>query len=342
VTDSDNRRRSADEAADRMTGLLDAVGDEPLLLKYDSLLRGNIGAELAVVARRRPVLFCSAVPAIGRTLRDGVVYVDGVPLHRAGLWSAETTDAPADVAGALAPAATTSIPLSTVRTDALDSALDAGLQTGAVLVADAETDADLRRLARAAVARGAVLAGAAGLAGALSDLVSASASVALPTAQSRDTMFVLGTASLALRAQLDLLERAGVEVLRLDADGAPTAAVPTLGDVAVVVDAPVDPARSQHVVAALADLALRCAGSRNLVLSGGETARCVLDALGIERLTPASQPHTGAVLSLAPDGRRVVTRPGSYGGADSLTRILAEIATSFGAASRTIERKALA
>jgi hypothetical protein len=68
----------------------------------------------------------------------------------------------------------------------------------------------------------------------------------------------------------------------------------------------------------------------------------VLEALGIDRLAPASQPHTGAVLSLAAEGRRVVTRPGSYGGADSLTRILAEIATSFDVAARITERKALA
>lgn len=342
VVDSDNRRRLPEEAAERMTALLADVGDEPLLLKYDSLLRGNIGAELATVLRHRPVLFCSAVPAIGRTLRDGVVHVDGVPLHRAGLWDAESTHAPVDVAAALVPAAATSVPLSTVRTGALESALDAGLSAGAVIVADAETDADLRLLAQAAVARGYVLAGAAGLASALSDLVRDAPVPALPAPPSRDTLFVLGTASTAARAQLALLERAGVEVLRLDADGAPTAAVPTLGDVAVVVDAPVDPARSQQIVSSLADLALRCAGSRNLVLSGGETARAVLDALGIDRLVPTSQPHMGAVLSLVADGRRVVTRPGSYGGADSLTRILAEIATSFDAAARTTERKALA
>ena len=343
VTDSDNRRRTAVEAAERMIALVADVGEDPLLLKYDSLLRGNIGAELAVVLRRRPVLFSYAVPAIGRTLRDGVVHVDGVPLHSAGLWDAELTDAPADVVAALAPTPAASVPLSTVRSGAaLAAALDAGRDAGAVLVADAETDADLRLIARAAVARGYVLAGAAGLAAALSDLVGDAPLPALPEPPSRDTLFVLGTASTALRTQLNLLERAGVEVLRLDADGAPTAAVPPLGDVAVVVDAPVDPARSQQIVAALADLALRCAGSRNLVLSGGETARSVLDALGIDRLAPTSQPHTGAVLSLVDDGRRVITRPGSYGAADSLTRILAEIATSFDAAARITERKALA
>ncbi len=63
----------------------------------------------------------------------------------------------------------------------------------------------------------------------------------------------------------------------------------------------------------------------DLVLTGGETARRVLDALDIDRLTPVGQIHHGAVHTQAPDGTSVVTRPGSFGGPDSLLTILAAL-----------------
>jgi D-threonate/D-erythronate kinase len=59
-----------------------------------------------------------------------------------------------------------------------------------------------------------------------------------------------------------------------------------------------------------------------LVLTGGETARAVVDAIGITTLHPVHEIHHGAVESVTTDGRRVVTRPGSFGTADSLVAIV--------------------
>jgi 4-hydroxythreonine-4-phosphate dehydrogenase len=59
-----------------------------------------------------------------------------------------------------------------------------------------------------------------------------------------------------------------------------------------------------------------------LVLTGGETARAVVDAIGLTTLRPIYEIHHGAVASVASDGRRIVTRPGSFGGADSLVDIV--------------------
>ncbi|MGW3342168.1 four-carbon acid sugar kinase family protein [Nonomuraea rubra] len=64
----------------------------------------------------------------------------------------------------------------------------------------------------------------------------------------------------------------------------------------------------------------------DLVLTGGETARRVLDALQVRELTPVAQIHHGAVHCLTPEGRSVVTRPGSFGERDSLVRIAAHLA----------------
>ncbi|MCM3811782.1 hypothetical protein ND808_39170 [Streptomyces sp. DR7-3] len=63
-------------------------------------------------------------------------------------------------------------------------------------------------------------------------------------------------------------------------------------------------------------------GAVDLVLTGGETARHVLDALAVAELDPVGQVHHGAVHLSTPDGRSVVTRPGSFGDPDSLRQIV--------------------
>src|SRR5919202_671771 len=92
---------------------------------------------------------------------------------------------------------------------------------------------------------------------------------------------------------------------------------------------PLAPADSRRLSAGLADLATQAlagvGGRVDLVLTGGETARRVLDALGVTRLTPLGQVYHGAVLSRLPGGASVVTRPGSFGSPDSLLSILAAL-----------------
>ena len=76
-----------------------------------------------------------------------------------------------------------------------------------------------------------------------------------------------------------------------------------------------------------ARLATSAAGDRDLVVSGGATARAVLAALGIRILRPVAELHHGAVVSHA-GIRRVVTRPGSYGDPTSLQAALACLASA--------------
>src|SRR5205823_12867102 len=51
--------------------------------KTDSALRGNIAAELRALAELYPqwrIGYAPAYPALGRTVNQGVLYVDGVPV----------------------------------------------------------------------------------------------------------------------------------------------------------------------------------------------------------------------------------------------------------------------
>ena len=83
VIDTETRHLTesgAAEVIDRLTGSSPRL----ILKKTDSTLRGNIGAELRALARAYPewrIAFVPAYPALGRTVRDGRVYVDGVPVH---------------------------------------------------------------------------------------------------------------------------------------------------------------------------------------------------------------------------------------------------------------------
>jgi hypothetical protein len=146
------------------------------------------------------------------------------------------------------------------------------------------------------------------------------------------------------------LIEAGVAEIRLPAaalldgewaDGWPDRLAAEVGAGPVVVrldpDTPVAPSDSRKLSAELGELVGRTlarTGPVDLVLTGGETARRVLDALGVTRLTPLGQIHHGAVMCRLPDGAAVVTRPGSFGGPDSLRSILAALRASAAPPSR--------
>lgn len=63
----------------------------------------------------------------------------------------------------------------------------------------------------------------------------------------------------------------------------------------------------------------------DLILTGGETAREVLDILGIRTLEPLGAVEHGAVISLADDGRLVGTKPGSFGDDQALLQLYSSI-----------------
>src|SRR3954470_21157425 len=92
VLDLDSRHCPAEEAADAVRGALRLAptGDTLVLKKIDSLLRGNVAAEVtALAADGAGVVVAPALPVAGRVVRAGVVHIDGVPLHEGDAWRAE-------------------------------------------------------------------------------------------------------------------------------------------------------------------------------------------------------------------------------------------------------------
>ncbi|MEV0490004.1 4-hydroxythreonine-4-phosphate dehydrogenase PdxA [Streptomyces atratus] len=338
VFDLDSRQLSAAGAAARITAVMTGAAPGTLVLKkVDSLLRGNLASEIAaLVATGRGVLLAPALPTAHRTVRDGVLHTDSVPLHTGHAWRAEATPPPRSVAEALrVPVAL--LGLTAVRDSAhrLRTALCEALATGLPVVADAETDADLDALLAAAldVDPRVALAGSGGLALALGRTLGGGPPARLPPPgpAARPLLVVVGTAEPVAAEQVRRLVSDGAALYALDPRAAhPGDPPPPLRSGITVLtlrqNGPPDPAAAralaQNLARTAATLLDAAPGPADLVLTGGETARRVLDALAVRELRPLGQVHHGAVFAVTPDGRSVVTRPGSFGDADSL-RVIA-------------------
>lgn len=88
IIDTETRHLSPDAAAAIVyETVLSAQQFAPQLIykKTDSTLRGNIAAELRALMQACPdrsLVYVPAYPEMGRTVRNGHLFVDGVPVHR--------------------------------------------------------------------------------------------------------------------------------------------------------------------------------------------------------------------------------------------------------------------
>ena len=358
VVDLDDRELPPTEASARAVAALLAwpagTPSPRVLAKFDSLLRGGLAARVGVLHTRGGAVVAPALPALRRAVRDGVLTVDGEPLSETAAWATQGMAAPRSVAAALAPLPTVLLDLPTVRSTSLPDAVARAVRDGLVPVCDGDCEGDLDAVVSAVAALSdelpdLALAGSAGLAAALGRTWSAAPAAPPPQSGPRGPLIVVGTAEPVAARQVDLLIEAGVPEVRLpaaallDAEWAdwPDRLAEAVGAGPVVVrldpDTPVAPSDSRKLSAELGEMVGRTlarTGPVDLVLTGGETARRVLDALGATRLTPLGQIHHGAVMCRLPDGAAVVTRPGSFGGPDSLLSILAALRASAAPPSR--------
>jgi D-threonate/D-erythronate kinase len=331
------------------------AGDHrPTLLfkKVDSTLRGNVGAELAAALKARRgeatlpervvALFAPASPAHGRTTVGGRQMVHGQFLENADLWPDQPVRPRSDLAGILRESGLScaSIGLQVVRAGAhaLETTMIGLASEVDVLVCDAQTDADLEAITTAAAVLDpkTVWCGSAGLAryipratGFLPRFDSAPTFVAGPT------LFVVGSpahASLdqtrALAAAPDIIAITIPHAVLLSTQPAAvlqeharliSAGLQQGMDVLVQLDAAETCAAgdARRLTSSLARMLAPCADhARALVATGGETARSILDAWGIQRLRLLGEVEPGLPWSIAEGWRRpliILTKAGSFG-----------------------------
>ncbi|NAZ77904.1 hypothetical protein GTQ99_21195, partial [Kineococcus sp. T13] len=144
VVDLDSRSGPAGAAAAGLAAALERHALGPggqrrrVALKVDSLLRGHLAAvAAAALATGAPVVLAPALPVAGRTVRGGVVHVDGTPLHRTDAWHAEHAAPPVSVAAALAAGSSTGAPGVPARVLDLDAVRSGEAGLGAAIAAAA-------------------------------------------------------------------------------------------------------------------------------------------------------------------------------------------------------------
>jgi D-threonate/D-erythronate kinase len=255
----------------------------PLFKKIDSTLRGAVVEEIrAAAAGRVAIVIAPAVPAQGRTVRGGQVFVDGVPLGAA------------ESAG-------------DARRPSFTGSLVAALAPLRAVMPDCADDGDLAEMARSAPAD-ALLVGAAGLAEAVAQIRFGDATPRVLPVLAGPPLFAAGSRTTIAARQLAHLR-----------DARPDALIeipPTLPEADA--DA-VARGLAQRTVARFQAIT---AGA--LVLVGGDTARAVLEALGVRALhvrghVIPSIPWAEAEMS----GRMLIvaTKAGGFGAPDALSRI---------------------
>lgn len=329
VLDANTRSMNAPAATRTFRAVLAGLPVGVLVVKkIDSLLRGHISSEVAVLAERGPVIVAPALPVLGRTVVRGVLHVGGVPLHDTRSWAVESGGAPHSIAELFPDATTMTIQMGSGLAERLADARE----TKRIAICDTETDDDLDAIVRAGLSiPGAQFVGSAALCAAIARTLPRCEHGATRPAPSGTVLTVVGTADPGAGDQVAALLKTGVRHVSVDArallhgSADPVAVRHALerGPTVVTIDGDKIPENSRLIATALGRfIATAEAGHRpDLVLTGGETARAVVDAIGLACLHPVHVVHHGAVVCVAADGRRVVTRPGSFGDVDSLSAI---------------------
>ena len=348
--------------------------------KIDSTLRGHPGPELAAVMaglvgdglasdgtrggldERRSAgapraqgeafsraLVAPALPAQGRVTRRGIHYVHDVPLAET-VFGAEvgTSDVGALIAPAFAEGTVKRLSLATLRqgVDAAVSVLTRQpLRSPRVVVADAETGADLGALVELALATGTrLLCGSAGLAEALAERLAGmgvwSPLPAVPQVQhsGKGVLVVAGSRNPQTLRQIEVLADDGVPVvcpavawfedtaMGPDAVAAELAAALN-GGAAVLTTArlPPLPVPGMQLVSRLAEVVAALLGAHDLaglVLTGGDAAIAVGRRLGATALRLRGDVERGVpwgyLVGGEWEGLPVVTKAGGFGNEHTL------------------------
>lgn len=336
-------------------------GNRQLLFKkIDSTLRGHVAVELASVLEARRHLssddgrivavLAPAFPANGRTTVNGRQLLHGQLLEETEIAQSVRIPVRSNISEMLRDVGLSS---AVINSACLRSGREGLVNTMAklameadVLVCDAETDRDLRAIAGAAISLGpgTVWAGSAGLAyrvPAAAGFVPAQLSHVNRPLTEGPTLFVVGSLSSASRKQAMLLASSSdvvavsisPEVLMagaqspawLDHQLVIENALAAGTDVLVLIgdECRVDGDMCQLLCTALAHMVKPFAQRAGaLVVTGGESARSVLEGWGVACLRLMGELETGLPLSVTQGWSRllpVLTKAGGFGTPQTLT-----------------------
>ena len=308
---TETRNVSANVAGKKVREVLErarARGARLLFKKIDSTMRGPVAAELGALLAAMPdvrVLFSPANPAAGRTVRDGVLYVRGVPVNE--------TEFGRD-------------PVWPVRASGLKESLGEAMGER-VTIADAETQEDLERAvarmrekgeAWVAVGSGALAVAVAG------KRIRREEAKALPAGPG---LVVCGSGHPLNRIQAERLrsERGvSVQEVRLHGGGVAPPGELGAGGVLMVEAARGESAAALRAIVGAAKEAIDRGGVRKIFVTGGETAFALGRELGVRELELWEEIETG-VCGCEAERRGekmwIAVKPGGFGNEETWVKV---------------------
>ena len=365
VLDAETRHLSRDEAyrvVFHITKKACESGIPFIYKKTDSALRGNIGSELKAVidaAGRTSLHFLPAFPKMNRITRDGIHYIDGVPVHE----SVFGKDPFEPVTKSYIPEILKAeVPVTVVRD------IENWSRTPGIMVYDASTEEELMEEGRFLMEEGelGIMAGCAGFAGVLPELLELEGKGQKKVALAQPFLVACGSVNPITVGQLDYAEQHGFTRIRM----APHQKLDTgyyqtpegqkalrdwkdlcSSNSRAIIDTNDLPGRSDtldyakergitmeelrvrisstlgYVVSELIGLGL----DSTLLITGGDCLTGFMEHIGREEIAPVCEIAPGTVLSGIEIGNRtfaVISKSGGFG-SETLMVDLAEIITGY-------------
>ncbi|MFC0337952.1 4-hydroxythreonine-4-phosphate dehydrogenase PdxA [Kushneria avicenniae] len=359
AVDLDSRSMTPGEAAQRHVDCLTQWQGcyTHLFKKMDSTLRGNAAAEIAaLIPLAGMAIVAPAFPATGRTTRQGRQYLHDHPVEACDVWRNEGLTGCADMVAMLKAEGveTALLTLDILHQPATSVAarIQQWQQQGIkAVVCDALTEEDLDHLARATATLDQIFwAGSGGLGQTLSAALPAlqidqHADTSEPARDTeRPTLFVIGSMSTLSHAQADTLQAAAghalvaidIEVTQLLESASMSAlqalCLPIEQTLKQGRDVLIRLAQSQQRQIADASrisqrlgemLAPQLRHVGRLIATGGATARALLTAGDMTRLTLLDAPDIGMarMVTAGSPVLEVITKAGAFGEQDALLRL---------------------
>ncbi len=288
VVDTESRHLAAAEAGERVERWA-AQADRGIFKKTDSTLRGNIGSELLAILSQGPVVYLPAYPALGRTVRQGHVFVDGIAVHETEFGKDLRHPVKTSAIAELFPALTTQL-IPDVAS--LQMVLTSGQRK--VLICDAETDQDLERFAAILPGRRVCLAGPANIVKLWANLHQFPARPAEAWPTVHHWLVVCGSRHRRSRRQAGYAAAQGIAVL--------TSPLESAGP----------PEKVAEELARQASEMIAARRPRGILIMGGDTAWALWQALGIVTLEPLPEVLPG-VAACRSGELLFVTKAGGFG-----------------------------
>lgn len=371
VVDTETRHLPANQAYDIVSRLVERArraGVSYIYKKTDSALRGNIGAELSALldaSGQAQLPFLPAFPQTGRITKNGIHYVDGVPVTESP-FGKDPFEPVRHAAVSQLIGEQSRIPVKSCPALTDDSSVP---RENGILVFDAETVDDLRRTGQMLLKehRLSIMAGCAGFGAVLPELLGMAAAASHPVLRLDPRLLVVcGSVNPITLAQLDHAEASGFTRLRLTPrqklepgywqSGEGAEQIQKIE--AILADHPhciiesndLGGNRPTAEYAAslgidLETLRVRIAGSLGylvgqiftspslgtLLLTGGDTLLQCMNCVGVQELEPICELEKGVVLaSFTYHGctRHVITKSGGFGQESLFTDLAEQLAQS--------------